>query len=414
MQAASRHRSRSPATSRHSKSKLPALKTWVLVIAETSPKKRCWKNAVPGLVSKVSQGLSDTRVNVLIPNLLGLRYGFTGPRYAELKDLKLSDIRVYKGHDSTTLKDALVKAVQEAAKRRVSVGEDERLPKAAGATSQQKDALSGNGSSETTLTEEMNDDAPEVAEPSSLRGSLNLATDDASSMGPLSQAVSAEHESTQPQCPEEQQVAQSCMAAPVSFSSLSPPASPLAKSWQSPASFQRDTTQENINAFFNAPPLSASRFSVEGGIQSSQSTQAHKTQANIAAPFSKGGVVISANAAVEAKEHESEATPTTPVASHRNLMRNDTPIAPEIQAAPQSNACGGKSDSLDKSKLLQIIAAVSKAFRDAKEDVLTKQSLEITVAKGSLGISCETFNQALVQLDARNKILLNDDLVFLV
>jgi hypothetical protein len=92
------------------------------------------------------------------------------------------------------------------------------------------------------------------------------------------------------------------------------------------------------------------------------------------------------------------------------LIRNDTPIEPESQAVSR----GGIGHALDKLNLLEITAAVGKAFQDANEDVLSRQSLKIAVGKSASGISSQKFHEALVQLDAKNKIMLSDELVFLV
>jgi len=406
MQVASCHRSRSPAgTGRYSKSRLPEVKTWVLVIAETNPKKRLWKNAIPGLVSKVTQSHSidnsqlDTRVNVLIPNLFGLRYGFTGPRYAELRDLKLSDIRVYKGHDSAKLKDALVKAVQEAARKRISVRASESMPKKELDETLELPALrsfagEGIGASEKA-SDELGHKANELVQPSHLQDSRNLFMS---------------------QCSEERHVAESAMgdSAQVCFSSLSAEASPSQKRLQSPRPVERDTTQGNIDALFTA--TSPLRLSQGKSMQpsQSQSVERHTTHANIAALFNGGDVVILDNAEI-VKAIGVEAAPTTPLVTQRNLMRNDTPIDSEFQV-PLSKSCMrcDAEVSQEKPNFFEITAAVSKAFVDAEEAVLSKQSLEFAVAKSSLRISSESFIEALVQLDKMNKIMLSDELVFLV
>jgi hypothetical protein len=253
MQAIARQRSRSPAaTCRYSKSKLPEVKTWVLVIADTNPKKRSWKNAVPGLISKVTQSHSishsqlDTRVNVLIPNLLGLRYGFTGPRYAELRDLKLSDIRVYTGHDSTKLKDALVKAVQEAAKKRVSNNEEEILPRKSIEETTPQMSLpscvhSGSCTSEKNAPDELNSKAHEQVETPILSKPRELSSEEADSMEALSNWREGER------------IVELDIAANASAVS-----SPFASSQglHSRNSVHRDTTRENIDMFFTASPSS--------------------------------------------------------------------------------------------------------------------------------------------------------------
>lgn len=367
------------------------MKTWVLVIAETNPKKRLWKNAVPALISgvthchSISNSQPDTRVNVLIPNLFGLRYGFTGPRYAELRDLKLSDIRVYTGTDCTKLKDALVKAVQEVARKRSS---------------------------------EQKDDTEETIEGSALRLGLGRANPEELRLNScqLAETTFQDNSSailpeTMLQAPTTHTLEDACAPA---LSSLSSPLRECSASRP-----ERDTTQENIDALFNDPPSSQPCFTPDKRTQSSQSSERHTTRANIAALFNGGGAVISEHSETT-KTHQEEVAPTTPLASQRNLMRHDTPIDAEFQvlSRPVSQskqyARVDQAIALSKASLSEITSAVAKAFRDAKEDILSKQSLEIAVTKATLGISPEIFTEALAQLHAMNKVMLTDDLVFKV
>merc|ERR1712217_709369 len=144
----------------------------------------------------------------------------------------------------------------------------------------------------------------------------------------------------------------------------------------------------------SAPPSSPLPSSCKKNTQSSQQPEMHTTQANIAAFFNADALATSGNAADEAKAHRFGIASTTPIKSQRNLMRNDTPIDPNLHGTSQPN-----SNVLDKFKLSEITVAVSTVFREAGEGVLAKQTLENAVAKKNMNTSPEIFAQALVQLD---------------
>eukprot|EP00927_Polykrikos_kofoidii_P023039 TRINITY_DN2133_c0_g1_i2.p1 TRINITY_DN2133_c0_g1~~TRINITY_DN2133_c0_g1_i2.p1 ORF type:complete len:371 (-),score=58.18 TRINITY_DN2133_c0_g1_i2:290-1402(-) len=113
-------RSRSP-PQQVSRSKLPVLKAWVLV---RPPGARRWSDATPALVSKVTTSLqaTDARITVLVPNLLCLKHAFGGRAFKEVHDLKTSEIKPYAGGEHAMLKEALLRAIRDAAVSRKPSG----------------------------------------------------------------------------------------------------------------------------------------------------------------------------------------------------------------------------------------------------------------------------------------------------
>jgi len=88
------------------------LKDWVLVRNGS----RFWRDAVPALVCKVTQGLAeqDSTVCLVLPNLLALRHGFGSSKpFLELSGVSIRDIRPYTRSNQAQLRATLLKAIRD-------------------------------------------------------------------------------------------------------------------------------------------------------------------------------------------------------------------------------------------------------------------------------------------------------------
>merc|ERR1719375_2810415 len=107
-------RSRTPPRGRQlTERQPPRLKQWVLVRTRCDHRWR-WANATPALVSGLSLGEDgQTRVDVVVPNLLALRHGFGGRGFHELSNLPLSWVRPHVSGNLPQLKQQLLEAVRQ-------------------------------------------------------------------------------------------------------------------------------------------------------------------------------------------------------------------------------------------------------------------------------------------------------------
>lgn len=111
-------RGRSPRSRSPKRAFQPQLKEWVL----TRVSSRLWRDAVPAMVSKVSEGESGVRtVCLAVPNLLALRHGFPSKMpFREINDVQLLDVRTYGGSDQPLLRSLLLRAIEKVVHERRS------------------------------------------------------------------------------------------------------------------------------------------------------------------------------------------------------------------------------------------------------------------------------------------------------
>jgi len=108
--------------------------------------------------------------------------------------------------------------------------------------------------------------------------------------------------------------------------------------------------------------------------------------------------------------------PSTPPAQ-RKLTRAETPLNPDLpETSATTTSCtmtAAKVGPVEK-RLADITAIISRKFAYAQEGMLTKQEIADAADYSSLGLLKGELDEVLKQLDADNKVLVSNDLVFIV
>lgn len=370
---------------------LPAVKMWVLVRPANV---RLWKNAVPAMVSKVADTLNGKRVNVVMPISLVLGCGFAGKPFHELKDLTLSDIRLYQGSVRERLAEALTQAVMQAAQARATV-------------------KSKAGPAQVSPAPR----APPVASPPG-QGATSEPSPASPAVAPL----------PTPGTPEERHTTKDNIAAlfqggrNVRAAPDSPARVAENKELRTPdvRMEERHTTKENVAALFRgggsaqAAPATGARAAETTERLTSESSMDERgaTKENSVVLSHNDGKVSSVPPAGTLAPVAGDAAPVPPAEatepatprrrSKRKLEREDTPPDPAPVASDAAPV------ALSKLQLAEFTKVIASAFRKTREAVLTRQEVAVALEKSA------ELAEGLRQLDATNKVFLSDDLVFLV
>jgi len=494
-------RSRSP-LAKFSKHELPKLKTWVLVMAG----KRRWSNAVPALVSKVTNcktldSKAETRVTVLVPNLLTLQCNFNGSPYRELQDLKLQEVKPYHGNDHTQLKDALLEGIRKTALERSARDEqrqDQRkelnAPLKVGApnlqVSHRKSIANffkvGAGSVSSHQETQVQRHPAALPEEGLTGHELSCPVVELGSeeLHTTKQNIERffkvrEHYSSQHH---EKHVGLDLQHAP--FEASQPTASlPATCQASHSVTEERHTTKVNIAKLFRVGVGPTSPITCAGAPDPKEGDHMENESVDVVTPPAVMATaphpswVASATAtAVEAsalemrvqecsRHHQScpppemlqtaselahadaassspmpqpdmpdfkddelgkkddvavacsmSKDPSTPPAQ-RKLTRAETPLNPELpETSVKATSCTmtAAKIGLVERRLADITAVISRKFASAQEGMLTKQEIAEAADYSSLGLLEGELDEVLKQLDADNKVLLSNDLVFIV
>jgi len=351
------HRSRSPPAS-FTQVRTPKLKTWVLVRTSDPKRRRTgrkWSDATAALVSKVSFGLTpeDMRVSVILPNVLTLRCGFGGTGFTELTCLPLSDVRPYCGSDLPKLKQTLLKAVQEVSKARRAKHEESRQESAC---------------HQLQMEQVVGEVADLPATPS-----LQLPAMSALPLGTTQVALPTKG----PECKPTHDVEVEQPSTPKALELVvceTLDAHAVSETAARPASHEVPRTAVTVSATTDeASPTRQPEFNSLEDVE---------------------------------VEH-----PSTPKA--RQLVRRWTPEAPPMPDKPMA----ATETPMSKLRLQQFTSALAMAFQDSGESVLTRKELGMVIAAKCVGlgkVAAGELDEALGLLDSANKVLCNNELVFLV
>lgn len=359
---------------------------------------RRWSDAVPALVTKVCQAADALpTVDLVIPNLLSLRFGFGSAKpFFEMIDVGLKELRAYTGGERSKLKEQLLKAIRLDCRTRCASQSDKliitakrprTLPLSAPLPlpPQERDVAAG-----ATLDDagweflRHFDPADFAEEPASELVSAAVAM---ANYGTKDGQGSHPRQEIQPQEKRE-----------AVFLSEADPTMPCRQQvvrQGTPSEPPEESMSELVSA-------AAVGYDTEEG-QGSHLRQEIQPQEKQEAVFL------------------SQADPTTPC--RRQVERQVTP--PEPPAPSDSlkkhpsviNQLPHKARSRprDSSWLLEFTCAVSRAFRQAKEEELSQQELSDLIAKASgVNWSSEELQEGLRALDSQNKVFLSGDLVFLI
>jgi len=358
---------------------------------------RRWSDAVPALVTKVRQAADALpTVDLVIPNLLSLRFGFGSARpFFEMPNMGLKELRAYTGTgcEQSKLKEQLLKAI--------------RLDRRTRCASRPSDTLIITAKRPGTLPLSAPLPLPPQERDVAARALLEDAgweflqhfdpADFAEESTSALVLAAAEYDTEEGQGSHPRQETQPQQKQEAVFLSEADPTMPCRRQVVT-----QETAPEPLEESTSELVSAAVEYDIEEG-QVSHPRQEPQPQEK------QEAVLLS------------EGDPTTPC--RRQVVRLVTPPEPPAPAGSLKKLPSvieelphkARSRPRDAGWLQEFTCAVSRAFRQRKESELTQHELGALMAKASgVNWSSEELQEGLRVLDSQNKVFVTGDLVFMV